>query len=153
MRERRTFSELEQSEKVFLVALVIWVLLQMSRAIALTLIGEINTGGESKAWLYPAYLDLFAVVFAPPIVWGLVAKRGLFTWTCTMIYWAISIVDHTGNFVTTAAVGPPSIAEGMNPVLVPAIQTALDILFMVLLWTKKFRQLFFTVEPELLNVS
>nr|MCH9681122.1 hypothetical protein [Deltaproteobacteria bacterium] len=70
----------------------------------------------------------------------------LLTWALAVVYWSISIVDHVGNFVTTTTVGPPSIAEGMsNPYLVPAIQTALDIVFIALLFVPRYRDLFFRV--------
>ena len=135
--------ELTGAEKFFIVTLIVWIALQMSRAIAIPLINNIMAGTESMAWLYPAYLDLFAVVFAPPLIWAIVKKRGLLTWTFTIIYLTISIVDHAGNLVTTTFVGPPSIAEGMNPYLIPVIQTALDVLFFVLLFVPKYRNLFF----------
>jgi len=32
------------------------------------LIGDINDGSESKAWMYPAYLDIFAAVTALPLI-------------------------------------------------------------------------------------
>jgi len=142
------FSTLKGTEKAFIVALIIWILLQISRFIAIPLINEINAGTESKAWLYPAYLDLFAAVFALPLIWGILKRRGFLTWACVVVYLAISIVDHVGNFVTTTFVGPPSIAEGMNPYLVPVIQTALDILFFVLLFVPKWRNLFFRMENK-----
>ena len=121
----------------------------MSRFIAIPLINDIGAGAESEAWRYPAYLDLFAAVFALPLVWGLVLRRGLIVWALAMIYWAISIVDHVGNFVTTTYVGPPSIAgEASNPYLVPAIMTVLDALFLVLMFVPRYRDLFFrTKQP------
>ena len=126
----------------------------MSRFVAIPLINNVTTGGESKAWLYPAYLDLFAAVFALPLIWAVIKRREFLTWACVIIYLAISIVDHVGNFVTTTHVGPPSIAEGMNPYLVPAIQTALDILFFALLFVPRFRELFFRIkEPPVKSNS
>lgn len=140
------FSTLKGSGRVFIIALIVWIVLQLSRAIAIPLINEIKAGGESNAWLFPAYLDLFAVVFAPPLIWAIVKRRGLLTWTLTIMYLTISIVDHVGNLVTTTFVGPPMIAEGMNPYLVPVIQTALDVLFLLLLFVPMIRNLFFRVE-------
>lgn len=142
----RKFSSLTFSERVFLVGLVVWILLQISRFIAIPLINSVNSDAESKAWLYPAYLDLFAAVFALPLIWAIIKRRGFLTWACVIIYLAISIVDHVGNFVTTTFVGPPSIAEGMNPYLVPVIQTILDVLFFALLFVPRFRNLFFRIE-------
>ncbi|MDA5092561.1 hypothetical protein O2N63_00460 [Aliiroseovarius sp. KMU-50] len=138
------FSDLNGMERVFLIGTVIWTLLQLSRFIAIPLINEIAAGAESEAWCYPAYLDLFAAVFAVPLAWAVIARRGLLVWILAVVYWAISIVDHFGNFVTTTYVGPPSIAEGMsNPYLVPAIMTVLDVIFLILLFVPQFRNMFF----------
>lgn len=134
-------------ERAVLIGTVIWVLLQMSRFIAVVLIGDINEGLASEAWRYPAYLDLFAAVLAIPLAWAVWMRRSLLTWTSLVVYLAISIVDHFGNFVTTTFVGPPSIAEGMeNPYLVPAIQTAFDVVFLVLLFFPFGRGLFFQLK-------
>ena len=140
---KNNFGSLKGGERIFLIGLIIWIVLQISRAIALTLINEITAGSESYAWLYPAYLDLFAVVFVPPLIWAIIKYRGFLTWTFTVMYLTISIIDHAGNFVTTTFVGPPSIAEGMDPYLVPVIQTVLDVLFLVLLFVPRFRNIFF----------
>ncbi|WP_298518622.1 hypothetical protein [uncultured Kordia sp.] len=143
------FKEFKRDEKVFFIGLIIWILLQISRFIALVLINDINEDVESKAWMYPAYLDIFAAVFAVPLIVGLIKWRGLFTWVATVVYMAISIVDHIGNFTTTTIVGPPSIVEeGMNPYLIPAIQTVLDIVFLILLLVPKYYQLFFKIERK-----
>lgn len=142
----RKFRSLQGGDKIFLIALIIWIALQISRLIALTLIDSIDAGVDSVAWLYPAYLDLFAAYLALPVMWAIWKYRGLLTWTVTIMYLVISIVDHGGNFVTTTFVAPPSIAEGMNPYLVPVIQTALDILFVVLLLIPRFRRLFVRIE-------
>lgn len=144
----RKFSTLTIANKVFLIGLITWIILQLSRFIAMPLINDVNAGAESKAWLYPAYLDLFAAGFALPLVWAIVKRRGFLTWACVIVYLAISIVDHVGNFVTTTFVGPPSIAEGMNPYLVPVIQTALDIVFFVLLFIPGFRNLLFRIDES-----
>ena len=118
--------------------------MQLSRVVAIPLIGDVAAGVESPAWLYPAYLDLVAAFFGLPLMIALVYRRGLYTWTFAIIYLAVSIVDHCGNFVTTAAVGAPSIVpEGTNPILAPAMQTAFDLLFVVLLMMPNYRKLFF----------
>ena len=139
------FGDLGTAEKAFVGGMVVWFLLQLTRAVAIVLIQEINGGGESIAWMYPAFLDLFAVVFAIPGIWATLFRRNATSWALIIVYWAISIVDHGGNFVTTTFVGPPSIAEGMSPYLVPAAQTVFDLVFVVLLLTPRFRGLFFEV--------
>lgn len=141
---KRSPGTLKGTERAFILGLSVWFFLQISRAIAMSLIDAIDAGAESKAWMYPAYLDLFAVVFAPPLIWATLKRRGLYTWAFAVMYWTISIVDHTGNFVTTSVVGPPSIAEDMsNPFLIPAIQTVIDAAFLVLLFLPRYRGLFF----------
>lgn len=144
--ENKNTGVLNGAGRGFLIALSIWIALQLSRAIALSLIDSIEAGGDSVAWLYPAYLDLFATVFALPLIWAIWKQRGLLTWAVAIMYLTISIVDHGGNLVTTTFVGAPSIAEGMNPYLIPVIQTALDILFTVLLFVPRYRKLFFRIE-------
>ena len=139
-------STLKGADRLFLIGLIVWVALQLSRAIALTLIESINAGTDSDAWLYPAYLDLFATIFALPLMWAIWKYRGILTWTATIMYLTISIVDHFGNLVTTTFVSAPSIAEGMNPYLIPVIQTALDVLFVVLLFIPRYRKLFFQLD-------
>jgi len=67
-------------------------------------------------------------------------SRGLLTWTFAVVYLAISIVDHCGNFTTTSFVGAPSIvAEG---------GTVIDAFFLILLLVPKYRRLFFKTDTE-----
>lgn len=141
------FKDFSTNEKVFLVGLIVWIFLQVSRFIAFALISDINAGNESNAWMYPAYLDIFAAVLAAPLMAAIIWKRGLLTWTAAIIYLAISIVDHFGNFTTTGIVGPPSIVEeGSSPYLIPVIQTIFDFVFLILLLVPSYRRLFFNIE-------
>ncbi|MEM7373916.1 MAG: hypothetical protein AAF587_35170 [Bacteroidota bacterium] len=143
------FKNFTRNEKVFFIGLLVWILLQISRLVAIPLIDDINAGSESAAWLYPAYLDLFAAVFALPLIGALLRWPGLISWTSAIVYLAISIVDHFGNFVTVGAAGPPSIVdEGMNPFLAPAIMTAIDAFFLILLLVPGYRRLFFKLTGE-----
>ena len=142
----RGMRDLTGAQKTFLIGTMVWIFLQISRFIALVLINDIDAGAASEAWRFPAYLDLLAAVFAAPLIWATWARRGLMTWSALVIYWAISIVDHTGNFVTTTFVGPPSIADGQsNPLMVPIIQTVFDVLFLWLLFVPRYRALFFSI--------
>lgn len=146
LMENKASGSLAGAERIFLAAMIVWTLLQISRVVAIPLISEINAGGDSEAWRYPAYLDLFAALFALPLAWAFIAKRGLLTWAFGIVYWSISIVDHFGNFVTTANVAPPSIADGMsNPYLPAAVMTVFDVLFLTLMFFPRFRRMFFTL--------
>lgn len=149
MNDNIKFNDFKIEEKIFYVGLIVWVLLQISRFIAFALINDINNGAESPAWMYPAYLDIFAAVLAIPLVVGIIKWRGLLTWICAVVYLSISIVDHFGNFTTTTIVGPPSIVEqGMNPLLIPIIQTVIDFIFFILLLIPKYYQLFFKIDRK-----
>ena len=146
------FKNYTRNEKIFFIGLLVWILLQASRLVAIPLINDIHSGSESAAWMYPAYLDIFAAVFALPLIVALWKWPGLISWTSAIVYLAISIVDHFGNFVTTGLVGPPSIVgEGMNPYLAPAMMTVFDVLFLILLLVPKYRQLFFKTAGEASN--
>lgn len=146
------FKNYTRNEKIFFIGLLVWIFLQLTRVVAIPLINDINAGSESKAWMYPAYLDLFAAVLALPLMAALIKWPGLMSWTAAIVYLAISIVDHGGNFTTTSIVGPPSIVEeGMNPILIPAIQTAFDALFIFLLMVPGYRKLFFNLDGETSN--
>ncbi len=146
MSDKKAFKDFTQGEKFFFIGLQVWIFLQLSRVVAIPLITDVNSGVESAAWLYPAYLDLVAAVFGLPLMIALVYRRGLYTWTLVIIYLAVSIVDHCGNFVTVTAVGAPSIVpEGSNPVLAPAMMTVFDLLFVVLLMITNYRKLFFEI--------
>ena len=143
------FKDFNTNEKIFFIGLIIWILLQMSRFIAMMLINDINAGVESKAWMYPAYLDMFAAILALPLIGAIILRRGLLTWTATVVYLAISIVDHFGNFTTTSIVGPPSIVqEGSSPYLIPVIQTIFDFIFLILLLVPKYYGLFFRIGTD-----
>ncbi len=147
MSDALKFKDFKKAEKAFFIGLIIWIFLQISRFIALVLIDDINTGTESAAWMYPAYLDIFAAVLALPLIAALIRWRGLFTWTAVIVYLAISIVDHFGNFTNTGLVGAPSIVEeGSNPYLIPVIQTVIDFVFLILLLIPKYYTLFFKIE-------
>lgn len=133
-----------RAQTMFLWGLVVWILLQMSRFIAFALIDEINAGSESAAWMFPAYLDLFAAFLALPLIIAIWIRPGLFTWSLVLVYLSVSVIDHIGNFVTTDLVGPPSIVpEGSHPILFPLIMILVDAVFLVLLFIPKYRRAFF----------
>lgn len=137
------------SQKLFLLGLVVWILLQISRFIALALIGDINAGNENPAWMFPAYLDLLAAISALPLAFAAWKLKGVETWSLLIIYFSISIVDHMGNFVTTGLVGEPSIVPaGQNPIIFPLIMTVFDLFFLTLLLVPKYRTLFFEIEKN-----
>lgn len=139
------------AEKWFFYGLLFWIFTQLSRIVAIPLLQAIIDDTDPDAWFYPAVLDLVAVVFALPLMAALIWRRGLLSWLFAIIYLAVSIVDHIGNLVTTALVGPPPTLAEMSSLpaeVVPTIQTIFDLLFLVLLIVPRFRKLFFLLDGE-----
>ncbi len=139
------------AEKWFFYGLLFWIFTQLSRIVAVPLLQAIIDGTDPDAWFYPAVLDLVAVVFALPLMAALIWRRGLLSWLFAIIYLTVSIVDHLGNLVTTALVGPPPTLAEMSSIpaeVVPTFQTIFDLLFLVLLIVPRFRKLFFLLDGE-----
>ena len=144
-------SRQRSAEKWFFYGLLFWIFTQLSRVVAIPLLQAIVDGTDPDAWFYPAVLDLVAVVLALPLMAALIWRRGLLSWLFAILYLTVSIVDHLGNLVTTALVGPPpTLAEmsSMPAEVVPTFQTVFDLLFLVLLIVPRFRRLFFLLNGE-----
>ena len=138
---------LDRGRRLLLIGLTVWVLLQLSRLVAIQLIGSVADGVDDPAWLYPAILDVVCAVAAPFLALALWKWRGLAVWTLTVVYLTVSIVDHVGFFVIYAQVGSPVAFEGMMPTdqswVVPAIQTVIDAVFLFLVMRRT--DVFFTL--------
>ncbi len=142
---------LDRSGRLLLIGLTVWVLLQLSRLVAVQLIGSVADGVDDPAWLYPAILDVVCAVAAPFLAIALWRWRGLAVWALPVIYLTVSIVDHVGFFVTYAQIGGPVAFEGMMPIdqawVVPAIQTVIDAVFLLLVIRRA--DVFFTLaQPD-----
>ena len=136
---------MSKGDRWFMIGLTAWLLFQISRLVAVTLITSVANGDDAAAWMYPAILDVLCAVAAPLLVVALWKWRGLAVWTLTVVYLTVSIVDHVGFYVTFAQVGVPGALEGMGPgsgtEVMPAIQTAFDVVFLFLVVRR--RELFF----------
>jgi hypothetical protein len=55
----------EERPRLIIAGLVVWVLLQLPRLIAIPLIQDVLEGTESDAWMFPAILDVVVAVAAP----------------------------------------------------------------------------------------
>jgi hypothetical protein len=145
----RKLRGLKGIEKLFLAGLVIWILAQLIRFIALPLIQSVADGVDSPAWMYPAILDLVTAIFAIPLAFAVWRWRGLTVWTLLIVYFSLSIVDHIGALTNLSLIGSPIAFKEFNgdgnPFTAPVVQTALDILFFYLLLIPRFRGLFFEV--------
>ena len=148
--ENKKTDSLKGSERIFLVALTVWILLQMVRFVAIPLIQSVDAGTDAPGWMYPAMLDVLTAVVAPILAVALWKWRGLAVWTFTVVYLVVSIVDHGGAFISLSLIGEPVAFEDMNssgssPWIAPIIQTALDFVFLYLVLHPKNRRLFFEV--------
>lgn len=134
---------MEGRDRWFMIGLTVWILLQLPRLVAVTLIASVANGDDAAAWMYPAILDVVCAVTAPFVAFALWKWRGLAVWTVAAVYLSVSIVDHFGFFTTSAQIGTPIAFEDMGggSELVPAIQTVIDAVFLFLVVRR--REIFF----------
>ena len=145
-------NKLNRPDKIFIVALAIWLLAQLIRLIAIPLITSVADGIDAPGWMYPAILDVVAAVLAVPLVFALWKWRGFTVWTLTIVYLTLSIVDHIGALTNLTMIGEPLAFEqfsgGGNPYVAPVIQTAFDVLFFGLMLMPRFRDIFFKLSAS-----
>jgi hypothetical protein len=70
----------EERPRLIIIGLIVWVLLQLPRLIAIPLIQGVLDGTESDAWMFPAILDIVVAVAAPFMAVALWRARGLWVW-------------------------------------------------------------------------
>ena len=136
-----------RTDKIFIVGLIIWILAQLIRFIAIPLITSVANGVDAPGWMYPAVLDVVTAVFAIPLALLVWKARDFTTWSLTVIYFTLSITDHVGALTNLTLIGEPLAFEqfngGGNPYAAPIVQTALDIVFLGLLLMPRFQRIFF----------
>lgn len=122
--------------------LIVWVLLQTTRLIAIPLIMDVLNGVTTGAWLYPAILDVVVAVMAPFTAFLLWKKKGLFVWTFAVVFFVLSIIDH-GDAVTASYIAElPKVFKDMgadNASGPPIFQTLVDIVALFTLCSHKIR--------------
>jgi hypothetical protein len=140
-------TDLGRSDKIFLVALAVWILAQLIRFIAIPLIASVANGIDAPGWMYPAILDVVAAALAVPLVLAIWKWRGFTVWALTIVYFTLSIVDHVGALTNLTLIGEPIAFEqfngGGNPYTAPVVQTLLDVIFFGLLFMPRYQDLFF----------
>lgn len=143
---------LNRAQTLFLVGLITWILAQLIRFIAIPLITSAANGIDAPGWMYPAILDVVTAVLAIPLAFAVWKWRGFATWSLTITYLTLSITDHIGALTNLSLIGEPIAFEqfnnGGNPYTAPVIQTALDVLFFVMLMLPGFRGIFFKLQAE-----
>ncbi len=126
----------DRATRRLIIGLIVWVLLQVPRLIAIPLIDGVLDGTESDAWMFPAILDVVVAVAAPFVAFALWRVRGLGVWVLAVIFFAVSIIDHM-DAVTAGLLAPaPQLfggASGPPPALVPSIQALIDVVALAVL--------------------
>ena len=84
------FTRTSSAERIFLIGLVIWILAQLIRLIAIPLIINVSDGLDALGWMYPAVLDVVAAILAVPLAFAIWKWRGFTVWTLTVIYLTLS---------------------------------------------------------------
>lgn len=97
----------------------ILALVQVIRLGAIPLIQSVLEGKNSDAWLFPAMTDVVVAAGAPFAAFVIWRKRGLGTWTYSVVWFVVSIMDHLDAI--TAGV------RSENPTPFPASDAALVI--------------------------
>jgi hypothetical protein len=122
--------------RLLVLGLVVWVLLQLPRLIAVPLIQDVLADTESPAWMFPAILDVVVAVAAPLVAFALWRRRGLAVWVLAVLFFTVSIIDHA-DAVTAGLLAPtPQIFggdPGPSPAIVPSIQALVDVVALAVL--------------------
>jgi hypothetical protein len=120
--------------RLIIIGLVVWVVLQVPRLIAIPLIQGVLDDTEDDAWMFPAILDIVVAVAAPFMAVALWRARGLWVWVTAIVFFTVSIIDHL-DAITAGLLAPtPQIfggGSGPSPAIVPGLQLLIDL---VALW-------------------
>ena len=123
-----------QRPRLIIIGLIVWVILQLPRLIAIPLIQGVLDDTESDAWMFPAILDVVVAAAVPFMAVALWRARGLWVWVTAIVFFTVSIVDHL-DAITAGLLAPaPQIfggGSGPSPAVVPGLQMLIDI---VALW-------------------
>jgi len=136
--------------RLLILGLVVWVLLQLPRLIAIPLIQDVLADTESPAWMFPAILDVVVAVAAPFVAFALWRRRGLTVWVLAVVFFAVSIIDHM-DAVTAGLLAPaPQIfggGSGPSPAIVPSIQLLIDVVALAVLTRPTIRAHYLVTGP------
>jgi len=128
-----------------LIALTIWVLLQLPRFIALPLIQSVLLGTDPAAWLFPAIIDIVVAVLAPVVLLAVWRHPNLWSWLFTLCWLVVSTFDHASAVTAFAIAGGPTIFKdfGSSGNLVPLLQAVVDAFLFLVLCNEGVRSHFF----------
>ena len=132
-----------QRPRLIIIGLLVWVILQLPRLIAIPLIQGVLDDTESDAWMFPAILDIVVAVAAPFVAVALWRARGLWVWVTAIVFFTVSIVDHL-DAITAGLLAPaPQVfggGSGPSPAVVPGLQMLIDIVALWLLTRRNVKR-------------
>lgn len=120
----------ERNVKFIRIGIIVWVLLQLPRFIAIPLMGDVLEGVDSAAWFYPALLDVIVAMSVPFVMYLLWKQRNLRSWVLGIVFFVVSIVDHGGSVSADFLTATPQIfggEDGPPPLFVSSAQGVIDI--------------------------
>lgn len=133
----------DERPQLIIIGLIVWVVLQVPRLIAIPLIQGVLDDTESDAWMFPAILDIVVAVAAPFMAVALWRARGLWVWVTAIVFFTVSIVDHL-DAITAGLLAPtPQIfggGSGPSPAVVPGLQLLIDIVALWLLMRRNVKR-------------
>lgn len=138
------------SPKLIKNLLIVWAFLQLGRFIAIPIIQGVLSGQDPAAWMFPAVGDILIASSAPFIIYALWKREGIYVWTATLIWLALSIFDHSSTLVASALTPIPKLFVDMTGdhsgtisiahAVTPMWQAGVDLIFFILLATEKMRK-------------
>ncbi len=132
-----------QRPRLIIIGLLVWVILQLPRLIAIPLIQGVLDDTESDAWMFPAILDIVVAVAAPFVAVALWRARGLWVWVTAIVFFTVSIVDHLDAITAGMLAPPPQVfggGSGPSPAVVPGLQMLIDIVALWLLTRRNVKR-------------
>ena len=112
--------------RLTVIGLAGWALFQTIRLVGFFLAQNALAGSASPAWLYPAMTDVVVGIMAPIVTLAVLRLKGLGVWALSIVFFAISIVDHL-DAVTAALTTPIPSA----PLLFPSVVTTAGLLIVI----------------------
>ncbi len=84
-----------KSPRVAVILVALLALFQIVRIFAYSIIKDALAGAVAEAWLFPAIMDVFVGVAALFVALGIWRGKGLLPWTSAIVFFFLSISDHT----------------------------------------------------------
>ena len=126
-----------QRPRLIIIGLIVWVILQLPRLIAIPLIQGVLDDTESDAWMFPAILDVVVAAAVPFMAVALWRARGLWVWVSAMVFFTL-------DAITAGLLAPtPQIfggGSGPSPAVVPGLQLLIDIVALWLLMRRNVKR-------------